>query len=215
MLENVAGLLSSHHGRDFGIVIGTLAELGYSVGWRVLNSKNFGVPQSRQRVYIVGCHRDIHGPGKILFEAERCERDAQEGESNGKTTISPFKKVIGDVGGDGAVFQSIAYCLYACSARHTGTDWSRTYVQYPKRGQVRRLTPKECEGVMRFPIGWTIPPAGKCREDDLDSLRYQALGNAVTPPVAEWLARRVWDYLVEPNSEARDQSVNNSVKKTI
>ncbi len=68
---------------------------------------------------------------------------------------------------------------------------------------------------MRFPIGWTIPPAGKCREDDLDSLRYQALGNAVTPPVAEWLARRVWDYLVEPNSEARDQSVNNSVKKTI
>src|ERR1035437_1637439 len=195
LLENVAGLLSSHWGRDFGIVIGTLAEFGYSVGWRVLNSKNFGVPQSRQRVYIVGCYRDVHGPGQILFEAERREGNAEEGESNGKAALSPFKTSIGDIGGNGPVFQSIAYCLYACSARHTGTDWSRTYVQYPKRGQVRRLTPKECEGVMSFPPGWTVPPPGKFNGDDLDSLRYHALGNAVTPPVAEWLAHRIHSYL--------------------
>lgn len=195
LLENVAGLLSSHGGRDFGVVIGTLAEFGYSVGWRVLNSKNFGVPQSRQRVYVVGCHRDVHGPGQILFEAERREGDAEEGESNGQAPLSPFKTSVGDTGGDGPVFQSIAYCLYACSARHTGTDWSRTYVQYPRRGQVRRLTPEECEGVMSFPRGWTEPPAGKPRGDDLDSLRYHALGNAVTPPVAEWLGHRLHHYL--------------------
>lgn len=77
LLENVAGLLSSHHGNDFGIVVGTLADFGYSVGWRVLNSKNFGVPQSRQRVYIVGCNRDVHGPGKILFETECGEGDVE------------------------------------------------------------------------------------------------------------------------------------------
>ena len=77
LLENVAGLLSSHRGSDFAIVIQTLAELGYSVGWRVLNSKNFGVPQSRQRVYIVGCYQDIHGPGEILFESERRPQDAE------------------------------------------------------------------------------------------------------------------------------------------
>jgi DNA (cytosine-5)-methyltransferase 1 len=202
LLENVAGLLSSHHGRDFGIVIGTLAEFGYSVGWRVLNSKNFGVPQSRQRIYIVGCHRDIDGPGQILFESERREGNVEEGESNGKTALSPFKTILGDLGGDGPVFQSIAYCLYACSARHTGTDWSRTYVQYPKRGQVRRLTPKECEGVMGFPAGWTIPPVGKFRQDDLDSLRYHALGNAVTPPVAEWLAHQIHNYLSSRHEES-------------
>lgn len=215
LLENVAGLLSAHHGRDFGVVTGTLAEFGYSVGWRVLNSKNFGVPQSRQRVYIVGCHRDINGPGQILFEAERRERDAAESESNGQTTISPFKKVIGDVGGDGPVFQSIAYCLYACSARHTGTDWSRTYVQYPKRGQVRRLTPKECEGVMGFPDGWTIPPPGKYRGDDLDSLRYQALGNAVTPPVAEWICQRIWNYLAAQRPTSADRLIGSAVEKAI
>lgn len=195
LLENVTGLLSSHSGRDFATVIGTLAEFGYSVGWRVLNSKNFGVPQSRQRVYIIGCHRDIHGPGQILFEAERSERDVEKGKSDGKAALSPFKTCIGEDGGDGPIYQSIAYCLYASSARHTGTDWSRTYVPYPKRGQVRRLTPKECEGVMCFPAGWTIPPPERFREDDIDSLRYHALGNAVTPPVAEWLGHRIHNYL--------------------
>lgn len=195
LLENVAGLLSSHRGRDFGTVIGTLAEFGYSVGWRVLNSKNFGVPQSRQRVYIVGCYRDGNGPGQILFESERGAGNAATSQQNGKTTISPFKTSVGDPSGEGPVVQSIAYCLYACSARHTGTDWSRTYVQYPRRGLVRRLTPKECEGIMSFPNGWTIPNSNKYREDDLNSLRYHALGNAVTPPVAQWLATRIHDYL--------------------
>ena len=198
LLENVAGLLSSHRGKDFGVVIRTLAEFGYTVGWRVFNSKNFGVPQSRQRVYIVGCYRDVHGPGQILFESERGEGNDSPRRSNGKKSVSPFKTSIGDPFGDGAVVQSIAYCLYACSARHTGTDWSRTYVSYPKRGQVRRLMPKECEGIMSFPDGWTLPlpDTFKVKDDDLDSLRYHALGNAVTPPVAEWLARRIKKYLL-------------------
>lgn len=205
LLENVAGLLSSHHGRDFATVIGTLAELGYSVGWRVFNSKNFGVPQSRQRVYIVGCYRDRQGPGQILFEGECRPRDASSGESNGKAALSPFKESIGDPGGNGPVHQALAYCLYACSARHTGTDWSRTYVPYPKTGKVRRLTPKECEGVMSFPKGWTLPSAAFADADELDSLRYHALGNAVTPPVAKWLATRVFEYLESLSAGARER----------
>lgn len=200
LLENVHGLLNSHRGRDFQIVIRTLAELGYALGWRVLNSKNFGVPQSRQRVYIVGCYRDKPGPGKILFEAERREGHAEASRRNGTKPLSPFKTVLGETGGEGPVFQSIAYCLYACSARHTGTDWSRTYVSYPRQGLVRRLTPTECEGIMGFPPNWTVPPPGtKFNPDDLDSMRYHALGNAVTPPVITWIAHRVKAYLLAPN----------------
>lgn len=195
LFENVAGLLNSHGGRDFGLILKTLADIGYSVGWRVLNSKNFGVPQSRQRVYIVGCYRDRLGPSKILFEQECGGGDATTGKQNGKTTLSPFKTIIGENDGDGPVYQAIAYCLYACSARHTGTDWSRTYVQYPKKAQVRRLTPKECEGIMGFPENWTLLKDSKPNED-VDSLRYHALGNAVTPPVAEWLATRINNYLL-------------------
>ena len=54
LLENVKGLLSHDTGRTFKIIIVTLAELGYRVEWQVLNSKNFGVPQNRERVFIAG-----------------------------------------------------------------------------------------------------------------------------------------------------------------
>jgi DNA (cytosine-5)-methyltransferase 1 len=54
VLENVKGLLSHDEGRTFKTIITTLAELGYYVEWQVLNSKNFGVPQNRERVFIVG-----------------------------------------------------------------------------------------------------------------------------------------------------------------
>lgn len=56
-LENVPGLLNHDKGRTFETIIHTLDELGDDVCWQVLNSKNFGVPQSRNRVYIIGYHR--------------------------------------------------------------------------------------------------------------------------------------------------------------
>ena len=195
VIENVAGLLSSHEGRDFGVLLQTLAELGYAVGWRTFNSRYFGVPQSRQRVYIVGCYRDRRGPGAILFESERSTGDNTESRQNGQKSPSPFQEIVGDISGTGPVIQSIAYCLYATSARHTGTDWSRNYACYPNIGKIRRLTPAECEGVMAFPQNWTRLNELHLDQDQLDSARYHALGNAVTPPVAYWLAQRIRAYL--------------------
>jgi DNA (cytosine-5)-methyltransferase 1 len=199
VIENVPGLLSSHGGRDFGIVVRTLANLGYGVGWRVLNSRYFGVPQSRQRIYIVGCYRDGRGPAEILFEPERGSGDAATRGLDGKNTVSPFKTSLGDLV-KGPIVQGIAYCLYACSARHTGTDWSRTYVSYPD-GRVRRLTPRECEGVQGFPQDWTLHPSPPEEVERIDTLRYTALGNAVTVPVAEWLARRIVPVLARMKAE--------------
>jgi DNA (cytosine-5)-methyltransferase 1 len=57
LLENVKGLLSHDKGRTFAIILSTLDELGYDVEWQVLNSKDFGVPQNRERVFIVGHSR--------------------------------------------------------------------------------------------------------------------------------------------------------------
>ena len=54
LLENVPGLLSHDKGRTYQTILTTLHELGYSLEWCVLNSKNFGVPQQRRRLYIVG-----------------------------------------------------------------------------------------------------------------------------------------------------------------
>ncbi|MGB4008925.1 MAG: DNA cytosine methyltransferase, partial [Bacillota bacterium] len=57
LLENVKGLLSHDKGRTFAIILSTLDELGYDVEWQVLNSKDFGVPQNRERVFIIGHSR--------------------------------------------------------------------------------------------------------------------------------------------------------------
>jgi len=54
LLENVKGLLSHAKGDTFKTIIRTLNELGYAVEWQVLNAKNFGVPQNRERVFIIG-----------------------------------------------------------------------------------------------------------------------------------------------------------------
>ena len=61
LLENVRGLLSHDRGRTFGTILTTLSDLGYVLEWQVLNSKDFGVPQNRERVFIVGHLGKIRG----------------------------------------------------------------------------------------------------------------------------------------------------------
>lgn len=54
ILENVKGLLSHNAGETFKVIIQTLEQLGYALDWRVLNSKDYGVPQNRERIFIIG-----------------------------------------------------------------------------------------------------------------------------------------------------------------
>lgn len=64
-LENVKGLLNHDRGNTFEAILSALDELGYDVEWQVLNSKNFGVPQNRERVFIIGHLRG--GSGRKVF----------------------------------------------------------------------------------------------------------------------------------------------------
>ena len=64
-LENVKGLLNHDRGNTFEVILSALDELGYDVEWQVLNSKNFGVPQNRERVFIIGHLRG--GGGRKVF----------------------------------------------------------------------------------------------------------------------------------------------------
>ena len=68
IIENVPGLLSSNQGKDFGIVLGTMAELGYSIAWRILDAQHFGVPQRRRRIFIIGRRSTDASPAEVLFK---------------------------------------------------------------------------------------------------------------------------------------------------
>ena len=187
VLENVHGLLTSHGGRDFTVVLKTLDELGYGLAWRVFNSQHFGIPQSRRRVYIVGVHQDPESAGQILFEPECSKGNHKKSGQHGKKSDSLFQTVVGNP--STGFVKARAHCIYAESARHTGTDWSRNYVWYPE-GRVRRFMPHEVETIQGFPEGWTKLP-NYSDTDDVDSARYHAVGNSVTPQVAEWLGQRI------------------------
>ena len=129
-------------------------------------------------------------PGKVLLEPECGDWNIKKSRPNGKKSPSLFQTIIGDPR-QGPLVKSIAHCIYAESARHTGTDWSRNYVWYPD-GRVRRFTPIEVEKVQGFPDNWTLPlEIDEKQAMRIDSLRYHAIGNAVTPPVAEWVGTRL------------------------
>ena len=127
LLENVKGLLSHDKGRTFGIILNTLDELGYDLQWQVLNSKNFGVPQNRERVFIVGHFRGTSRPQIFPFR-----------ESN--RAVVQMEQPI----------QTITKCLCARgqSDLHGG-------LQLIRQENIRRLTPIECERLQGFPNNWT------------------------------------------------------------
>jgi DNA (cytosine-5)-methyltransferase 1 len=93
ILENVPGLLSSNKGQDMGLVIGTLADLGYGVAWRVLDAQYFGVPQRRRRVFIIGRRNsDGNAAGKVLFEQEGLRGDLAEGGKKRKNSSNSIEE---------------------------------------------------------------------------------------------------------------------------
>ncbi len=192
IIENVAGLFTSNKGRDFGVIIQTLSALGYGIAWRLLNSRYFGVPQSRTRVYMCCWKNNPQKALEVMFDKagakkpknERIDFITEESKPN------EYPKV-----------PKVAYCLAATSGRHTGTDWSRTYVVC--ENGVRRLTPVESERLQGLPDNWTLPSEELVDDENINTLRYTAIGNAVSVPVVEWVAKKVKKQL-DTNGEEKD-----------
>ena len=189
LMENVTGLLNSHGGRDFAVVLQTFHELGYGVAWRVLNTRYFGAPQSRPRVYICAWLNSPVHAFNVLFENGPTLRPESQRLGFLRPATCPHT---------GARVPEVAFCLAATSGRHTGTDWSRSYISYTH--EVRRLTPTECEGLQGFPSSWTLPHEEfHLSDEDIDTLRYHAIGNAVSVPVVEWVAGRIRSEIKRQN----------------
>ena len=131
LLENVKGLLSHDEGRTFTTIISTLDELGYDLQWQVLNSKNFGVPQNRERVFIVGHLRGT--PRPKVFPITETDKGIYEQEQNIQSEVQHDRKTGKITYSDSSVLQAIR----------------------DRPLSIRRLTPLECERLQGFPDGWT------------------------------------------------------------
>jgi DNA (cytosine-5)-methyltransferase 1 len=99
IIENVPGLLTSNKGRDFGVVIGTMADIGYSLGWRVLDAQYFGVPQRRRRVFIVGRRSgNSSSPAEILFKSNGLRRDNTQSQPTRQDSAPSTARSFGQTG---------------------------------------------------------------------------------------------------------------------
>lgn len=98
--ENVPGVLSSNGGKDFGTFLGALAELGYGFAYRVLDAKNFGVPQRRRRVFVVGYLGDWRPPAQVLFECESVHGNIKASGESGQDITAYVEASFGTYRGD-------------------------------------------------------------------------------------------------------------------
>lgn len=83
--ENVKGMLSSNRGFDFLAILVEMGDLGYDIEWELFNTKNFGIPQNRERVYVIG-HLRSKGR-KQIFPLKRTSRK----DNNSKINFDPDK----------------------------------------------------------------------------------------------------------------------------
>jgi DNA (cytosine-5)-methyltransferase 1 len=98
--ENVPGVLSSADGRDFGSLLGGLAECGYGFAYRVLDAQYFGVAQRRKRVFVVGYLGDWRPAAAVLFERHSLQGHPAPSREKGKAVAPTIKASVGTGGVD-------------------------------------------------------------------------------------------------------------------
>lgn len=196
--ENVKGLLTMDDGRIIDAIIAEFSECGYDVYYKLVNAKNFGVPQDRERVIIVGFRKDLNING---FEIP---------DTNGETMS--LKEAIGDMPEPKAdeicdapyssrymsrnrkrCWDDVSYTIPAMAKQVTLWPGSPDMIRYDKdtwrfgQGNTRRLSWREAAVIQTFPKDLNF-------EGDLTSI-YKQIGNAVPVKLAEFIANHIRPYL--------------------
>ena len=207
--ENVKGLTIHDKGLTFKIIVDTFRNLGYKVFTKILNSKDFGVPQNRERIYIV-CFREDIAPEEFVFpegaDSTKCIRDImEEAPIDSKYYLSDtylntlkahkarhesrgngFGYVVRDLDG----ISGTIVCggmgregnLIKDSRPHSMTP--TTHIKGNINTEdIRKMTPREWARLQGFPDDFILPLA--------DVHLYKQFGNSVTVNVIEAIANNI------------------------
>jgi DNA (cytosine-5)-methyltransferase 1 len=198
ILENVKGLLSHDGGKTFAVIISRMGELGYDLEWQLLNSKDFGVPQNRERVFIVGhlrgkSTRQIFPIGNTEKLCNTTAADKKEAHGIASTLMAGQDKSwtgnfleVGEIVGfdGGQKMRPMKSGLSPTLKARARQDGSGQPVMKTE-GSIRRLIPRECERLMGLPDNWTLVDGMS------DTQRYKQCGNSIVVPVLEEIYRRI------------------------
>jgi DNA (cytosine-5)-methyltransferase 1 len=192
VLENVAGLLSSDEGAAFESVVDELEEIGYMGVWFTCNTLSAGLPHNRERVFLVGSYRSSLSH-QFYSDCGELLRDYSPREAGGKKTrpriqgefVSDAPLLVQRRGGFGYT-KATSYCptIRAQTGKHQGGHSDRPILcgQKLDLGRVRN----------------TNGLSGR-----LDGKRGRLIGNAVAPPIAEFIGRRILE--IQRNAQRSEQ----------
>ena len=211
--ENVKGLVIHDRGRTFKIICKTFEDLGYKVFFKVLNSKNFGVPQNRERIYVVAFRNDI-APEKFEFpevidDTKRLWDIREEKPVPAKYYLSDVyletlrqHKARHESKGNGFGYEIRDWSDVAGAIVCGGMGRERNLVvdkrqknltptthikgKINKEG-VRKMTPREWARLQGFPDSFVLPLA--------DTHLYKQFGNSVTVNVIAAIAEKIKEVL--------------------
>ena len=194
LLENVSGLRSHDNGRTLQVIEDTITELGYTYDYKVLDAADFGVPQHRSRIYIVG-FKSRRG-GRKEFDWPKgtsnhvgvgtCIQTGIKGHSISKhlQNVYMFKEDDGRPQVVDSSTKEPAKTLVA--SYHKIQRLTGTFVRGGETG-LRLLTADECKAIMGFPPDFKIPVSR--------TQMYRQMGNSVAVPVvtilAKWIAEDI------------------------
>ncbi len=196
LLENVKNLRSHDKGKTFKIIINTLKELDYEVYTHIFKARDFGCPQNRERIYIVGFNKKIiKNADKFNFPKPTCTKtclgDILEKNVPEKYTISDKlwlghqrRKSEHKQKGNG-----FGYSLFNSNSEYSNTLSARYYkdgseILIEQLGKnPRKITPREAARLQGFPEDFIIPVS--------DTQAYKQFGNSVSIPVVNAIAKNI------------------------
>lgn len=195
LLENVKGLLSHNKKQTFKVIHNTLTQMGYNINFKVLNAKHFGIPQNRERIYIIGFLESVcfDFPEPLMIKTRL--GNILEKDVPAKYTISEKlwkshqerKKRNKEKG------WGFGYSSFNEDSEYTSTISARYYkdgseILIEQDGiPPRKLTPKEASRLQGFPESFIIPVS--------DTQAYRQFGNSVSVPVIREIAKEMLQSL--------------------